>query len=555
MDPLGKSAMFVSLVELHDCSNGLKLLKLAGAILAISLLLFMIKLYQARMKFRRLKSQGIPIMPHSLIFGHLPVVLQFYRDWAFDANLVQSFGYYMSKYWKKFFPNEERCPPVVYVDIWPMSRPMAFSMEAYVSNQMSIGTSLPKSPMHGEFLGPISAGKDLICMHGDEWQEVEAFSNMLKNLAGGNGGWGQVFPLEQISSNLAFDVTGRILLDTRLNTQSLYPSQFTIAYREQLERMEITFSPRKLLWRATPFFKLLVQRKRDELFQILRPSIMENLGTPSKGAQTIVQAAAEDLKKVASAKGEDKDGSLDESLVKHVFFHLMATFFGGDDAISITLPRIFKRLQQHPECLAKLRAEHDSIFGPDPRAAAQRLRDEPHVLDSLKYTLSVIKETLRINPATITIRAGQPDFNFHIKDSHTVWPTAGFDLFDSSITIHNDPANFHEPSEFIPERYLVPEGDVLHPERDMWRGFQLGPRRCLGQELAIVVLKLVLVLVVRDLDVEMAWEEWDRLREQQGIKFDKQTVEGERMYTAGKATAHPKDGAPAHVKIRNPSKE
>ncbi|KAB8205214.1 cytochrome P450 [Aspergillus parasiticus] len=517
-------------------------------------------------------------MPHSLVFGHLPVVLQFYRDWAFDANLVQTFGYYMSKYWKKFFPNEDRCPPVIYVDIWPMSRPMAFSMEAYVSNQMSIGTSLPKSPMHGEFLGPISDGKDLICMHGDEWrmwrsmfnrgfsrgnirawvpailEEVEAFANMLRNLSAGNGDWGQVFPLEQISSNLAFDVTGRIVLGTRLNTQSLYPSRFTVAYREQLQRMEITFSPRKLLWRATPLFKLLVRRKRDELFQILRPSIIENLAASSQGPQTIVRAAAEDLNRVFSGGGEDDDGPLDESLVKHVFYHLMATFFGGDDAISITLPRIFKQLQLHPECLERLRAEHDSVLGPDPSTAAQRIRDEPYILDSLKYTLSVIKETLRINPATITIRAGQPDFNFVIKDSNTIWPTDGFDLFDSSITIHNDPANFHEPSEFIPERYLVPEGDILHPAKDMWRGFQLGPRRCLGQELAIVVLKLVLVLVARDLDVEMAWEEWDRLREQQGIKFDKQVVEGERMYTAGKATAHPKDGAPAHVRIRNPSR-
>lgn len=73
-------------------------------------------------------------------------------------------------------------------------------------------------------------------MHGEEWrmwrsrfnpgfsrgnirtwiraviEEVEAFSNVLKNLSGGDGEWGQVFPLEQISSNLAFDVTGRVVL-------------------------------------------------------------------------------------------------------------------------------------------------------------------------------------------------------------------------------------------------------------------------------------------------------------------------------------------------------
>jgi cytochrome P450 len=175
-------------------------------------------------------------MSHSFLFGHLFVVIQFYRDWAFDANFIQTFGFYMSKHWTKFFPNENHCPPVIYVDVWPISRPMAFSTQAYISNLMEIQNSLPKSPMQGEFLNPISNGKDLNCMHGEEWkmwrsrfnpgfslsnirtwipavlEEVEAFANVLKNLSGGEGEWGQVFPFEQISSNLAFDVTGRVVL-------------------------------------------------------------------------------------------------------------------------------------------------------------------------------------------------------------------------------------------------------------------------------------------------------------------------------------------------------
>lgn len=44
-------------------------------------------------------------------------------------------------------------------------------------------------------------------------EEVETFANVLKGLSGGDDGqWGQVFPFEQISSNLAFDVTGRVVL-------------------------------------------------------------------------------------------------------------------------------------------------------------------------------------------------------------------------------------------------------------------------------------------------------------------------------------------------------
>lgn len=39
-------------------------------------------------------------------------------------------------------------------------------------------------------------------------------------------------------------------------------------------------------------------------------------------------------------------------------------------------------------------------------------------------------------------------------------------------------------------------------------------------------IKLVLVLVFRKFDIEPAWEEWDAMREKQGIKVTRQTVEG-----------------------------
>ena len=67
--------------------------------------------------------------------------------------------------------------------------------------------------------------------------------------------------------------------------------------------------------------------------------------------------------------------------------------------------------------------------------------------------------------------------------------------------------------------------------------------------------ELVLVFTVRTFGIEMAWDEWDRVRELQGLKVDRRTVEGERMYTIGKATSHPKDGAPLHVRIRGPSQK
>lgn len=342
--------------------------------------------------------------------------------------------------------------------------------------------------------------------------------------------------------------------DTRLNSQSLYPSPFTIAYREQLSRMEITLSPRKLLWRITPLFKLIVRRKRNQLFKHLRPFITKGINTDNDSPRTIIRSAVEEYTGERGVKGTAANNP-DEAFIEQVFYQLMIFFFGGDDALSITIPRVFRQLQLNPECVAKLQAEHDAILGSDPSLAAEKIREAPHILDSLQYTLGVIKETLRMNPATITIREGQPSFNLKINGEDEPWPTDGFDLFDSSITIHHDPANFVDPLKFIPERFSALEGDRLHPAKNIWRGFQLGPRKCIGQELAVVVLKLVLVFTVRSFDIEMAWDKWDKVRELQGLKVDRRTVEGERMYTTGKATSHPKDGAPMHVRMRTSVKE
>jgi hypothetical protein len=73
-------------------------------------------------------------MSQSLLFGHFLVVFQVYRDWAFNANLIQTFGFCMTKHWAKFFPGEDQCPTVIYVDVWPIARPVAFSTQAYISN-------------------------------------------------------------------------------------------------------------------------------------------------------------------------------------------------------------------------------------------------------------------------------------------------------------------------------------------------------------------------------------------------------------------------------------
>lgn len=168
------------------------------------------------------------------------------------------------------------------------------------------------------------------------------------------------------------------------------------------------------------------------MFELLRPLILQNIETVLISPQTIIQAAVKEYsQEIASREGSRAQ---DESFIRAVFHQLMI-FFTGDDAAAMTTPWAVLHLQRNSKILATLRAEQDAVLGTDPDDASDKIRANPHILNALPYTLAVITETLRLSPATTTMREGQHDFEFHITEPGTnwpeYWPTGGFELTDS----------------------------------------------------------------------------------------------------------------------------
>jgi cytochrome P450 len=69
--------------------------------------------------------------------------------------------------------------------------------------------------------------------------------------------------------------------------------------------------------------------------------------------------------------------------------------FVGHDSTSSTICYCFQLLSKNPDALARIRTEHDSVFGTDISAVSSLLISRPHLINSLPYTTGVIKETLR----------------------------------------------------------------------------------------------------------------------------------------------------------------
>jgi cytochrome P450 len=67
-------------------------------------------------------------------------------------------------------------------------------------------------------------------------------------------------------------------------------------------------------------------------------------------------------------------------------------------------------------------------------------------------------------------------------------------------SLHYDPKYFPSPSTFSPERFLAPA--TAADAKSNMRTFSRGPRACLGQNLAVDELRLILLTTIRDYEFE-----------------------------------------------------
>jgi len=228
-----------------------------------------------------------------------------------------------------------------------------------------------------------------------------------------------------------------------------------------------------------------------------------------------------------NANPESVEG-IDKTFKETALNQMKLFLFSGHDTTSSTICYILYLLSMYPETLHRVRTEHHQVFGSNPADAAARISEDPYLLNKLFFTVAVIKEGMRLFPAASTTRAGEPGFT--ITDANgRQYPTEGCLIWLISHAVQHDPLFWPQPDAFVPERWLTDPEDPLHPVKGAWRPFEHGPRACIGVELSMIELKIVIALVVRSFNIEAAYGELDV----QSANRKTKTVDGERAYQVG----------------------
>ena len=170
----------------------------------------------------------------------------------------------------------------------------------------------------------------------------------------------------------------------------------------------------------------------------------------------------------------------------------IAMMFAGHHTTSGTAAWTLIELLRHPEHMAKVVAELDALYAGGEEVSYQALREIPHLESS-------IKEALRLHPPLVLVlRMATEDIDvlgYRVPAGSLVGATPSV-----SNRIGED---FPDPNAFVPDRYLDPRfEDRANPWT--WIPFGAGRHRCVGAPFAMMQLKAIFSVLLRDWEFELA---------------------------------------------------
>jgi sterol 14alpha-demethylase len=176
-----------------------------------------------------------------------------------------------------------------------------------------------------------------------------------------------------------------------------------------------------------------------------------------------------------------------------IFISMM---FAGHHTSSGTAAWALIELLRHPDVMADVVAELDDLYSdPDGNGAVEV---SFQALRSIPRLEAALKETLRLHPPLILLlRVAQEDVEI---GGHRI--PAGTMVGATPRVSNRIAEDFPDPERFDPGRYVDPRQEDL-TNRWTWIPFGAGKHRCVGNAFAMMQLKAIFSVILRDYEFEM----------------------------------------------------
>ncbi|KAF4760690.1 hypothetical protein HAV15_005318 [Penicillium sp. str.  len=417
-------------------------------------------------------------------------------------------------------------PALFLVDLRPVSHPMCVICDHDAAEQISKSSKLfqysaPKSHIsrsYSDMMGPLS----IVLAENEEWKSLrkqkktQLFLMKLDHYASTN----EDFPLDELCTNLTFDIIGAVTMDIDLHAQLGEENQSAIV--RLFRKLGSTYRSGHGGW------KLLLPLQRKLISRQLGAHIKEHIKEKFEGQST---------------SHNPSRSVLALSLVET--HELTPEYLATMD--------ILRTSSDSAHVLRRVCLELDEIFGTDSHPThirAQILEHGEIVLQRMIYTSAVIKEILRLYPPAATARFSNPNTGLSVRlpDGQDMC-LDGLMLYNCQSIIQRDQAVYGDKSDqFIPQRWLE-TGSII--PASAWRPFERGPRNCIGQELANIEALVILACATRRYD-------WEKVglgsikRDDSGAPIEKENGQYEvqsELYNTLEITSKPVDGMRMRVKI------
>ena len=225
-------------------------------------------------------------------------------------------------------------------------------------------------------------------------------------------------------------------------------------------------------------------------------ALVAQIMTGRAAAPPPARAGRDLLDVLMSVRNPDGSSAFSADEITGMFISMM---FAGHHTSSGTAAWTLIELLRHPDVLAGVVAELDDLFGSDESA-----REEPpavsfQALRAIPRLEAAIKEALRLHPPLILLlRAATRELE--VKGYRV---PAGALVGATPAISNRIAADFPDPDAFAPQRYDEPRQEDL-VNRWTWIPFGAGRHRCVGANFAMIQLKAIFLVLLRDWTFELA---------------------------------------------------